>query len=138
MIKSNFRIMRKFLKLNNNHGQYEVFVGSEDFVRPNVSYCREQKCVHYNPRVATVKAIIRAQSTESDFILTASENTYVPPFEEGFTPVDGGNEGEYTPRGLRGRNLYESIDDFYKFSRDSFTMENYEYSEFSDKIPVAV
>jgi thymidylate synthase len=32
----------------------------------------------------------------------------------------------------------ESIDDFYKFSRDSFTMENYEYSEFSDKIPVAV
>ena len=32
----------------------------------------------------------------------------------------------------------ESIDDFYKFSRDSFTMENYKYSEFSDKIPVAV
>ena len=32
----------------------------------------------------------------------------------------------------------ECIDDFYKFSRDSFTMENYEYSEFSDKIPVAV
>ena len=32
----------------------------------------------------------------------------------------------------------ESIDDFYKFSRDSFTLENYEYSDFSDKIPVAV
>ena len=32
----------------------------------------------------------------------------------------------------------ESIDDFYKFTRDSFSMENYEYNEFTDKIPVAV
>jgi len=32
----------------------------------------------------------------------------------------------------------ESIKDFYKFTRDSFTMENYVYSDFSDKIPVAV
>lgn len=32
----------------------------------------------------------------------------------------------------------ESVNDFYKFTRDSFTMENYEYNEFTDKIPVAV
>lgn len=31
-----------------------------------------------------------------------------------------------------------SVTDFYKFTRDSFTLENYEYSEFSEKIPVAV
>ena len=31
-----------------------------------------------------------------------------------------------------------AVDDFYKFTRDSFSMENYEFSEFSDKIPVAV
>lgn len=31
-----------------------------------------------------------------------------------------------------------AVDDFYKFTRDSFTMENYEYSEFDRKIPVAV
>lgn len=30
------------------------------------------------------------------------------------------------------------IKDFYAFTRDSFTMENYEYSEFTGKIPVAV
>lgn len=34
--------------------------------------------------------------------------------------------------------LDPSVDDFYKFTRDSFTMENYQFSEFSDKIPVAV
>ena len=31
-----------------------------------------------------------------------------------------------------------SVDDFYKFTRDSFKMENYQYSEFNGKIPVAV
>ena len=30
------------------------------------------------------------------------------------------------------------VDDFYKFTRDSFTMENYQFSEFTDKIPVAL
>ena len=30
------------------------------------------------------------------------------------------------------------IDDFYKFTRDSFKMEGYECSEFKTKIPVAV
>ena len=31
-----------------------------------------------------------------------------------------------------------SVDDFYQFTRDSFRMENYQYSDFSGKIPVAV
>ena len=34
--------------------------------------------------------------------------------------------------------LDPSVDDFYKFTRDSFRVENYEYSEFTGKIPVAV
>ena len=31
-----------------------------------------------------------------------------------------------------------TVDDFYKFTRDSFKMENYQYSDFNGKIPVAV
>ncbi len=31
-----------------------------------------------------------------------------------------------------------TVDDFYKFTRDSFKVEGYEYSEFTEKIPVAV
>lgn len=31
-----------------------------------------------------------------------------------------------------------TVDDFYKFTRDSFKVEGYEYSEFKSKIPVAV
>lgn len=32
----------------------------------------------------------------------------------------------------------ESINDFYKFTRDSFSLEGYEFNEFNEKIPVAV
>ena len=32
----------------------------------------------------------------------------------------------------------ESVTDFYKFTKDSFTLENYQYSEFTDKSPVAI
>ena len=32
----------------------------------------------------------------------------------------------------------ESITDFYKFTKDSFRLEGYEYHEFSEKIPVAI
>ena len=31
-----------------------------------------------------------------------------------------------------------SVDDFYKFTRDSFRMENYEFTPFDEKIPVAL
>ena len=30
------------------------------------------------------------------------------------------------------------VTDFYKFTRDSFKVEGYEYSDFSGKIPVAL
>ena len=30
------------------------------------------------------------------------------------------------------------VKDFYAFTRDSFSVENYQYSEFTGKIPVAV
>ena len=32
----------------------------------------------------------------------------------------------------------KSVTDFYAFTRDSFQLENYEYSKFEDKIPVAI
>ena len=34
-------------------------------------------------------------------------------------------------------SLDPAVDDFYKFTLDSFTMENYQYSDFTGKIPVA-
>ena len=45
--------MSKYLKLFENHTQYETFIGGggvTPFVKPNVSYCVQENEVHYNPR----------------------------------------------------------------------------------------
>jgi thymidylate synthase len=34
--------------------------------------------------------------------------------------------------------LDRSVDNFYRFTRDSFSLKGYEYNEFNDKIPVAI
>ena len=45
--------MPKYLKLFENHTQYETFIGGggdTPFIRPNVSHCIEENHVHYNPK----------------------------------------------------------------------------------------
>ena len=44
------------------------------------------------------------------------------------------NEPKPTPKFI----VDPSVDDFYKFTRDSFRMENYEFTPFDEKIPVAL
>ena len=44
------------------------------------------------------------------------------------------NEPKAAPKFI----IDHAVDDFYKFTVDSFKMENYEYSDFNKKIPVAV
>lgn len=45
---------------------------------------------------------------------------------------------EKTPFDAPTVTLDKSIEDFYKFTKDSFTVENYKFHEFTAKIPVAV
>ena len=40
--------------------------------------------------------------------------------------------------GQQEADIDPEVTDFYKFTRDSFTMENYQYSDFTGKIPVAL
>ena len=41
--------MNEYLKVFENNTQYETFTGTTEFVLPNVSYCIQEKEVHYNP-----------------------------------------------------------------------------------------
>lgn len=43
-----------------------------------------------------------------------------------------------TPKAAPQMHIDPAVNDFYKFTRDSFSLEGYEYSDFSGKIPVAV
>lgn len=42
--------MGKYIKKFDTHSDYEDFIETEDFIRPNVSYCVDNKDVHYNPQ----------------------------------------------------------------------------------------
>ena len=44
----------------------------------------------------------------------------------------------YEPKPAPVFRLDPAVTDFYAFTRDSFTLENYEYSDFTGKIPVAL
>ena len=46
--------MAKYLKLFNNHIQYEAFTATTGFILPNVSHCIQEAEVHYNPYVEPV------------------------------------------------------------------------------------
>ena len=41
--------MGKYLKLFETHAEYQTYAQSGDMIKPNVSYCEDNNCVHYNP-----------------------------------------------------------------------------------------
>lgn len=43
--------MGKYIKKFDTHSDYEDFIETEDFIKPNVSYCVDNVEVHYNPYV---------------------------------------------------------------------------------------
>jgi len=61
--------MSKYLKLFENHTQYETFIGGggdTPFVKPNVSHCIEENEVHYNPiPIMTVKYNVTDTSSQT-------------------------------------------------------------------------
>jgi hypothetical protein len=40
--------MGKYIKKFDTHSDYEDFIETEDFIKPNVSYCVDNVEVHYN------------------------------------------------------------------------------------------
>jgi hypothetical protein len=47
----------KYLKLFNQHTDYETFKASQDYIEPNVSYCINEDEVHYNPVVTPTEEV---------------------------------------------------------------------------------
>lgn len=43
--------MGKYIKKFDTHSDYEDFIETEDFIKPNVSYCVDNVEVHYNPLI---------------------------------------------------------------------------------------
>ena len=78
--------MSLFLKLFENHTQYENYINGSDAILPNVSLCVNENDVHYNPYVETrVVAQFNVTSTSSPTQLCYS--TAVSQFSE--IEIDG-------------------------------------------------
>ena len=43
--------MGKYIKLFQTHSEYETYIGGGEAILPNVSYCKDNNDVHYNPYV---------------------------------------------------------------------------------------
>ena len=62
--------MAKHLKLFQAHSEYSAFINTEDFIKPNVSYCVSENEVHYNPIPDYSKMYFTVEAVESgDFSL---------------------------------------------------------------------
>ena len=40
--------MAKYLKKFNTHNEYEEYASSGSMIKPNVSYCNDNKDIHFN------------------------------------------------------------------------------------------
>ena len=56
----------KYLKLFQNHGEYEAFASGGTMLKPNVSHCVNENDVHYNPRHNYSKVYFTIESLEDN------------------------------------------------------------------------
>ena len=58
--------MSKYLKLFETHAEYEAYSGGGEMLLPNVSYCKDNNEVHYNPLVLETRLIAKFNVTDTD------------------------------------------------------------------------
>ena len=59
-----------FLKYFDKHSGYQDYTSDADYLRPNVSHCKNDYHVHYGKQLIKIKAKIAASSPQTDYILT--------------------------------------------------------------------
>lgn len=61
--------MIDYIKLFDNHGDYETFVKTPDFILPNVSHCIDENEVHYTPNEKRIVAVFRVTNIQNPTVL---------------------------------------------------------------------
>lgn len=65
-----------FLKYFDNHSGYQDYTSNVDYLRPNVSHCKNDYHVHYGKQPIKLRAEINAIPVTQDFVLTNLTNKY--------------------------------------------------------------
>ena len=116
--------MGKYLKLFNNHSQYETFTGSTEFVLPNVSHCITEEHVHYNPTSGytpiTEYTALQIVSSAATFHINGENMKYSKNGGVSWTPFTS----EDTISATSGENVALSVNNVSGFSSTgSFDLE---------------
>lgn len=79
--------MKEYITLFENHTQYNTYKSSADYVTPNVSYCKQQDEVHYDPFVPPVVVLTKYNITDTSNATNIMGNTAASLFSE--VEIDG-------------------------------------------------
>ena len=71
--------MAKYLKKFNTHSEYETYIGGQDVILPNVSYCKDNNEVHCNSfslSVVEIGHVTTADGLKSVAVAKMSDNSF--------------------------------------------------------------
>ena len=88
--------MGDYLKLFEEHTDYETYIEGQDVVLPNVSYCEDNNEVHYNPIEPPLPNIAfkRSNGSGQTFVVNNSGQAIVP--NNGYGIIIQGNGTYYS------------------------------------------
>ena len=81
----------EYIRLFENHSEYEVFTATTEFVRPNISTCKKENDMHYNPTPHNYSKDYLTFVALENGTFTFSENTIQ------YSMDDGGSWVELAP-----------------------------------------
>ena len=124
--------MSKYLKLFENHTQYETFIGGggvTPFVKPNVSYCTEENEVHYNPRTWADEYLTFDIVTEGTIVWKTLNSNNVKTISYS---INNGKWDEITSS-TEGKSFNVSVGDKVRFkgNNPAYGADNFNYNTFN-------
>jgi len=116
--------MGRYLRSFDNHTQYTTFTGTSEFVKPNVSLCKQEMELHYNPDKVTINSVLVngneatiinpvSNSNDEVYLFTdpATQWSYYSSASTNYTIVINGSNLQYsscTISGMQLTNYYEN------------------------------
>ena len=124
--------MGDYLKLFETHSEYETYIGGQDVLLPNVSYCEDNNEVHYNPIVPpsrVIKTTINVETTSNPTVLFADwYGTAWNKVESALITRPNGTTFELTYDDLVQYDPYEGTDPYMGYQFDTIGTHTIEYT----------
>ena len=92
--KKFIKTMGKFIKKFNTHSEYESFIQTDEFVKPNVSICVQENDVHYNPWTWAEEYLTFVAKEDGTFSFTPQNSNVISYSTDNGTTWTEGNSVE--------------------------------------------